>query len=294
MHPLVYLLYLLVCIAGPACIGTSSEHASHLVALHVQAVFGVILFVHGLRDRESKLSQHAYIGLQPAVEKGSYGGPSRLGGKHSSILEARFELVRFSIVEEVFLLLDPDDLFYYIRPRLVPLETLSQYELEVVNFHAAEQSLEQVKDGAEVVEATLFEGPRLLVDAAAGHFLEASHAPTVKVTALLEHGLEQLVVKQHRLSLFLSIDDLRDHAIVIKHGLLERLWGLFGQLLVCADETRSAAPALLVLQLSEMLSYFVHPFVALLDRHFDEMLQLFEVFFELGLVGGVCGAGHEG
>ena len=134
----------------------------------------------------------------------------------------------------------------------------------------------------------------MLLDAAAGHFLEASHTPAIKVTALPQHGLEQLVVKQHRLSLFLSIDDLRDHAIVVNHGLLESLWGLLWQLLVCTNETGPAAPTLLILQLSEMLSYFVHLFVTLLDRHFDEMLQLFEVFFELGLVGGVRGARQEG
>ena len=134
----------------------------------------------------------------------------------------------------------------------------------------------------------------MLIDAAAGHFLEASHAPTIKVTALPQHSLEQLVVKQRGLSLFLRIDNLRDHAIVVNHCLLKRLWGLFGQLLVCTNETRPAAPTLLVLQLSEMLSYFVDLFVTLLDRHLDEMLQLLEVFFELGLVGGVCGARHEG
>ena len=87
---------------------------------------------------------------------------------------------------------------------------------------------------------------------------------------------------------------MRDHAIVVNHGLLEGLWGLLWQLLVCTNEARPAAPTLLILQLSEMLSYFVHLFVTLLDRHFDEMLQLFEVFFELGLVGGVCGARQEG
>ena len=167
MHPLVDLLDLFICITGSACISTGSQQASHLVTLHVHAVFGVVLFVHGLGDGESKLSQHAYVGLQTTVEKGSYGGAARLSGKHSSILETSFELVRFSVVKEVFLLFDPDDLFYYVGPRLVPLEALGQYELEVVDFDAAEQSLEQVEDGAEVVKAILFEGPRLLIDAAA-------------------------------------------------------------------------------------------------------------------------------
>ena len=134
----------------------------------------------------------------------------------------------------------------------------------------------------------------MFLDATTGHFLEASHAPAIKIAALLHHGLEQFVVKQHRLGLFLSIDDLRDHAVVVDHGLLYVLWGLFWQLLVRTDETRPAAPTLLVLQLSEVLSYFVHLFIALLDRHLDEMLQLFVVLFELGLVGGVCGARHEG